>query len=89
MRDAEARSKVRWYAAAVVLSVLAVICGLISMIVPRVGYPLTFAFTMACVLTYTMPAWDRPEGRPKLVAANVAALLTQVTILYFGLAGAV
>jgi hypothetical protein len=89
MRDTQTRSKIRWYAGAVVLSVLAVICGLISFFSPRVGYPLTFAFTMACVLTYTMPAWDRPEGRPKLVVANVAALLMQVTILYFGLAGAV
>lgn len=82
------KSRARWYAAAVILSVFALVFGVVSMIAPRVGYPLLFGFTMAGVLTYTMPLWDRGESRPRLVAANIGVLLTQVAILYTGMAQA-
>jgi hypothetical protein len=76
----------RWYVAAVLLSVVAMIFAAISMFQPRAGYPLTFMFTMYAVIALGVPAWDlKPEHRLKLVLKDGFLFLIQLSILYVGM----
>ena len=75
----------RWYLAGTLMSVIAVIFAVVSHIIPRVGYPLAFMFTMFGVLAVTRPNWEWPERRPGVVVANSGVFLTQIAILYMGI----
>ncbi len=75
----------RWYAAGTILSVVALVFALISQVLPRVGYPLAFTFTMSGILAVTRPGWEFPAKRSHVLAVNSGVFVIQICILYFGL----
>lgn len=74
------------YAAAVGLSLLALVFLIVAFVVPRVGYPLAFVFTMFGVLAYAWPLWDLPEKRSRLLVASIGTFVTQAALLYISMA---
>lgn len=76
----------RWYAVTTVLSVLAMAFLGVAQLLPRLGYPVGFVFTMFGVFAVIRPTWSQnPDGRARLVAMGSGAFLTQAAVLWLGM----
>ena len=78
----------RWYAAGIILSLLALVFAIVANVTPRLGYSLGFFATLAGFFAVVRPAWERPETRMRLILVGGGMVLSQSLILYTGLQGA-
>ena len=82
------RSGRRSYPMALGFSVLALVFAGVAQFVPRIGYPAGFAFTMFGILALIGPAWEAREGRVRLAAVTLGALISQIAIVVVGMSTA-
>ncbi|MGC8461708.1 MAG: hypothetical protein ACP5OR_07710 [Candidatus Dormibacteria bacterium] len=75
----------RWYQLSVIVSFIAIASTALTIVGARIGYPLSFLFTMTGIAALTLPKWDKKQERGQIIAVNLVALCIESLILYFGL----